>query len=62
MRLSTCPGEGIRLCASCARNVDNQAPVKGPDYRTWINPQTRGERCVDWYPLPPKPPAIAPIA
>lgn len=58
MRLAICMGESLRLCASCARNVDNQpAPRNGVDTRQWIQPVTRGERCFDWYPLPPKPPA-----
>lgn len=57
MRLDVCPGESLRLCASCARNVDNQPPVNGPDYRSWIKPNPRGEKCFDWYSLPPKPPA-----
>lgn len=57
MRLSVCQGEALRLCASCARNVDNHPPVPPKDdYRSWIQPVTSGERCRDWYPLPHKPP------
>ena len=56
MRLAICMGESLRLCASCARNVDNQpAPRNGADTRQWIQPVTRGERCFDWYPQPPQP-------
>lgn len=54
MRLDPCPGESLRLCTSCARNADNQPPVRGPDHRTWMQPTTRGERCFDWYPQPHK--------
>jgi hypothetical protein len=57
MNLTLCEGEGIRLCASCARNVDNAPKPKGPDLRSRLHPNTRGERCTEWYPLPhtPKP-------
>lgn len=55
MNLTLCEGEGIRLCASCARNVDNQPKPKGIDVRARLNPNTRGERCTEWYSLPPKP-------
>jgi hypothetical protein len=60
MRLSVCPGESLRLCTSCARNADNQRAPTGPDYRTWIQPYTRGERCFDWYSLPPTPKPATP--
>lgn len=56
MRIPLCPGEALRLCASCARNVDHhprEAP--GADARRLIRPVTRGERCFDWYPKPPEP-------
>lgn len=58
MRLTLCEGESIRLCASCARNVENQVLKPRPgqiDTRPYLNPHTRGERCHDWYPLPPTP-------
>lgn len=60
MNLLLCEGEGIRLCASCARNVDNQPRPKGADTRQRLNPNTQRERCTEWYPLPPTPkPAAA---
>jgi hypothetical protein len=55
MRVTLCEGEGIRLCASCARNVANTTPPSGPDMRPRLYPNTRGERCPEWYPLPPTP-------
>lgn len=59
MRLSLCEGESLRLCASCGRNVDNtiagRAKAQQVDTRPFLTPTTRGERCFDWYPLPPKP-------
>jgi hypothetical protein len=55
MRLDMCEGVAIRLCASCARNVENSPARSGSDLRPRINPNTRGERCAEWYPLPPKP-------
>lgn len=55
MRLTVCEGEALRLCASCARNVENTTPPTGADTRPRLNPTTRSERCFDWYPLPPTP-------
>lgn len=55
MRLTLCEGESLRLCASCARNVENATPSPGVDTRPRLNPTTRGERCFDWYSLPPTP-------
>jgi hypothetical protein len=63
MRLALCEGEALRLCASCARNVENatQRPrADQVDPRPYLNPNTRGERCLDWYPLPPTPKPATP--
>lgn len=54
MRLAICPGESLRLCSSYARHAENHPAPRGPDYRQWMAPTTRGERCFDWYPQPPK--------
>jgi hypothetical protein len=62
MRLDMCEGVAIRLCASCARNVENVPAPKGQDVRPRLNPNTRGERCPEWYPLPPTPKAAPPAA
>jgi hypothetical protein len=60
MRLALCEGEALRLCASCARNVELHPKPAGPDHRTRMHPNTRGERCLDWYPLPPNPKPATP--
>lgn len=54
--LQLCDGLGMRACATCARNVDNNEGIV-PD-RT-IRPAANPPRCMDWCAMPivPAPPA-----
>jgi len=41
-----CNGEGLRICASCRRYVENNPPAD--KWQPHLKPTTSGERCGDW--------------
>ena len=43
-----CDGEGLQVCASCIRNVENQtAPIS--QHQQWLAPTLGSKgRCADW--------------
>lgn len=46
MNITRCHGEGLKICESCGRNVDNNPPpVQPPPFKPDVR---EGGRCMDW--------------
>lgn len=46
-----CRGEGLKLCMSCLRHVDNHTKT---DFQQFLKPSSSGEKCIDWKYSPPE--------
>lgn len=49
---SLCRGADIRLCKTCLRHADHNPAASADPHQPFIAPQTSGERCTTWKPLP----------
>lgn len=51
MLITRCNGQGLRICDSCARNVEN-TPIKGDMVPHMIPDVREGGRCMSWLAMP----------
>lgn len=48
-----CTNAGLRICADCRRNVDNNTPEERSVHQVYVGATTT-DRCAHWLAMPPR--------